>query len=160
VSAERVIKAMAREEISSLTIHGEKDQTDRSEVMAAFRKGTSRLLIATDVTARGIDINDVTHVINYDLPEKPENYVHRIGRTGRGFKKGLAVSFCSSEERAILSEIEELLGQKIEVIQVSKKDYKMIAGSPAALLNQSLSLSEMVEAEEKLFQKPARKKRK
>jgi len=67
--------------------------------MKAFRTGECKILIATDLSARGIDIPDVTHVINYDLPEKPENYVHRIGRTGRGFNKGIAVSFCSTEEK-------------------------------------------------------------
>ncbi len=109
VRAERVAKAMARVEIPTLTIHGEKDQTDRDQVMKSFRNGECPILIATDVSARGIDIPDVTHVINYDLPEKPENYVHRIGRTGRGFNKGIAVYFCASEEKPQLDEIQQLL---------------------------------------------------
>jgi ATP-dependent RNA helicase RhlE len=154
VRAERVAKALARAEIASLTIHGEKNQQERAEVMRDFREGRCAVLVATDVTARGIDIADVTHVINYDLPEKPENYVHRIGRTGRGFKKGLAISFCSSEERATLQEIETLLTQKIEVLKVSKNDYKAIA-EPAP----EMSLSEMIEAEEKYFKVSKRKKR-
>ena len=112
VRAERVAKAMERAEIATLTIHGEKDQLNRDEVMKSFRQGDCRILIATDVSARGIDIADVTHVVNYDLPEKPENYVHRIGRTGRGFNKGIAVSFCAQEEKKHLDAIEELLAKK------------------------------------------------
>ena len=91
VRAERVAKAMERANIATLTLHGEKDQTDRDQVMSDFREGKCKILIATDLSARGIDIANVTHVINYDLPEKPENYVHRIGRTGRGFNKGLSL---------------------------------------------------------------------
>lgn len=134
VRAERVAKAMERVNIPSLTLHGEKEQQDRNDVMKAFREGQCKLLIATDITARGIDIPDVTHVINYDIPEKPENYVHRIGRTGRGFNKGIAVSFCSKgEEMERLADIEELLGQKIEDIRVSKRDYKGIVEKPKDL---------------------------
>jgi ATP-dependent RNA helicase RhlE len=149
VRAERVAKAMARVHIETKTLHGEKDQTDREEVMRDFRSGACKILIATDVSARGIDIPDVTHVINYDLPEKPENYVHRIGRTGRGFNKGLAISFCSPEEKPRLQEIELLINKKIEVIKVSKTDYKTIIEPEADLpevLN--LSFSELIEQEE------------
>ncbi|MFV3407459.1 DEAD/DEAH box helicase [Bdellovibrio bacteriovorus] len=154
VRAERVAKALARVEVPSLTLHGEKDQTDRAEVMKAFRKGECKVLIATDLSARGIDIPDVTHVINYDLPEKPANYVHRIGRTGRGFNKGVAVSFCSAEEKPLLEEIQTLLGKTIEVIKVSKTDYEIIASQP----EHELSLQEIIEAAEASM-KP-RKKRK
>lgn len=156
VRAERVAKAMAREEIQTLTIHGEKDQTDRAEVMKAFRSGTCKILIATDLSARGIDIPDVTHVINYDLPEKSENYVHRIGRTGRGFNKGIAVSFCSQEEKPLLAEIETLLTKKIEVIKVSKSDYQMIA-TP---VEQDIDLSlQALLASEDNFKKSKRKRK-
>ncbi|WP_295903025.1 DEAD/DEAH box helicase [uncultured Bdellovibrio sp.] len=156
VRAERVAKAMERAEIPTLTIHGEKDQTNRAEVMKAFRTGECKVLIATDLSARGIDIPDVTHVINYDLPEKPENYVHRIGRTGRGFNKGIAVSFCSQEERPLLQDIEELLTKKIEVIKVSKVDYEIIASQP----EEGMSLQELIESEEKMIQAKKRKKKK
>ncbi|MFV8248170.1 DEAD/DEAH box helicase [Bdellovibrio bacteriovorus] len=154
VRAERVAKALARVEVQSLTLHGEKDQTDRAEVMKTFRKGDCKVLIATDLSARGIDIPDVTHVINYDLPEKSANYVHRIGRTGRGFNKGVAVSFCSNEEKPLLEEIQTLLGKPIEVIKVSKTDYEIIASQP----EHELSLQEIIEAAEASM-KP-RKKRK
>jgi ATP-dependent RNA helicase RhlE len=161
VRAERVAKAMARIEIETKTIHGEKDQTDRNEVMKAFRSGACKILIATDVSARGIDIPDVTHVINYDLPEKPENYVHRIGRTGRGMNKGIAVSFCSQEEKILLEEIETLLTKKIEVIKVSKHDYQIIKEIAEPLPINNMSIAEMIEAEEaRQSGKKNRKKRK
>jgi ATP-dependent RNA helicase RhlE len=87
-------------------------------------------LIATDISARGIDIPDVNYVINYDLPEKPENYVHRVGRTGRGVNKGVAVSFCSEEEKERLGEIQQFLNKEIEVMKIGKKDYAHTLGLP------------------------------
>lgn len=156
VRAERVAKAMARVDIQTLTIHGEKDQADRSEVMKAFRSGSCKVMIATDLSARGIDIPDVTHVINYDLPEKPENYVHRIGRTGRGFNKGIAVSFCSKEEKPLLEDIETLLTKKIEVIKVNKKDYEMIATPVEQDID--IRIQELIASEDN-FKKSKRKKK-
>lgn len=156
VRAERVAKAMGRVEIKTLTLHGEKDQADRAEVMAAFRKGTCKILIATDLSARGIDIPDVTHVINYDLPEKPENYVHRIGRTGRAFNKGIAVAFCAPEEKVFLDDIEALLTKKIEVIKVSKKNYEMITLPPM----HDVDFKALIEHEENLVKAAKRKKKK
>lgn len=123
VRAERVAKAMQRVSIPSITIHGEKDQDQRSEVMRKFKEGECPILIATDVSARGIDIPDVNYVINYDLPDKAENYVHRVGRTGRGVNKGIALSFCSEDEKEILSEIQLFLNKEIEVVKLGKKDY-------------------------------------
>lgn len=156
VRAERVAKAMERVNIPSLTLHGEKDQINRADVMKAFRAGECKLLIATDLSARGIDIPDVTHVINYDLPEKSANYVHRIGRTGRGFNKGIAVSFCSQDEKPLLQEIEELLNKKVEVIKVSKADYKMISEP----VTKEMNFQEMIEHEESLIKSMKRKKKK
>ncbi len=123
VRAERVAKAMARVDIATETLHGDKEQADRLVVLEKFRAGTVRVLIATDVSARGIDIANVDYVINYDLPDVAENYVHRVGRTGRGTHKGQAISFCSPEERPMLAEIEEYLTQPIRVMEVSKRDY-------------------------------------
>jgi ATP-dependent RNA helicase RhlE len=123
VRAERVAKAMERVSIPSITIHGEKDQGERSEAMRKFKEGECQILIATDVSARGIDIPDVNYVINYDLPEKAENYVHRVGRTGRGVNKGIALSFCSEDEKELLGEIQQFLNKEIEVIKLGKKDY-------------------------------------
>jgi ATP-dependent RNA helicase RhlE len=123
VRAERVLKAMERVGIKTLTMHGGKEQADRLEVMKAFKSGEVKVLIATDISARGIDIPNVEYVVNYDLPDQVENYVHRVGRTGRGNQKGLAVSFCSQEEKAILSEIEDFLGKGIKVVEIAKSDY-------------------------------------
>ena len=121
VRAERVFKAMERVEIKTVTIHGDKEQKDRLDVMTVFKSGEVKVLIATDVSARGIDIPDVDYVINYDLPDVAENYVHRVGRTGRGVKKGLAVSFCSPEEKPVLDEIETFLGQKVSALIIDKE---------------------------------------
>ncbi|WP_413287634.1 DEAD/DEAH box helicase [Bdellovibrio sp. HCB337] len=156
VRAERVAKALERAEIQSRTLHGEKDQTDRMDVLKDFRNGKFSILIATDVSARGIDINDVTHVINYDLPENPENYVHRIGRTGRGFNKGIAVSFCAQEEKKLLEDIEATINKKIDVMKVSKAGYEMIT-KPVDL---SLDLKALIEAEEARIENAKRRKKK
>jgi ATP-dependent RNA helicase RhlE len=123
VRAERVSQAMERVGIQSLSMHGGKEQADRLSVMSRFKTGSVKILIATDVSARGIDIPNVDYVVNYDLPEETENYVHRVGRTGRGVNKGVAVSFCSSEEKDLLKTIEEYLGKEINVLEIDKKDY-------------------------------------
>lgn len=124
VRAERVQKALKRVNLNALTIHSGKDQKERFSVMKQFRNGQVLLLIATDVSARGIDIPDVDFVVNYDLPEQTENYVHRVGRTGRGTRKGKAVSFCSAEEKPLLKEIEVYLAQDIQVLEIDKGDYQ------------------------------------
>jgi ATP-dependent RNA helicase RhlE len=123
VRAERVAAAMKRVFIDAETIHGGKDQEDRFLVMDRFKSGETKILIATDVSARGIDIPNVEFVVNYDIPEQSENYVHRIGRTGRGKNKGFAISFCSPDEKDYLKAIEELIGKPIHLIQISKINY-------------------------------------
>jgi ATP-dependent RNA helicase RhlE len=124
VRAERVCKALERVGIASQTIHGNKDQDERSMVMTNFKEGTNKVVIATDVSARGIDIPNVEYVVNYDLPEVAENYVHRVGRTGRGTQKGIAMSFCSPEEKEILTEIEGFLTKEITVMEIKKHEYE------------------------------------
>jgi ATP-dependent RNA helicase RhlE len=124
VRAERVSKALERAGIASLTIHGDKEQGQRFDVMDQFRQGKVKILIATDVSARGIDIAGVDCVVNYDLPEEPGQYVHRVGRTGRGNQRGLALAFCSSEEKNLLGEIEEYLQKEITVLTLDKGTYK------------------------------------
>lgn len=123
VRAERVKAAMDRVNINSETLHGDKEQQDRLQVLNKFRTGEAKLLIATDVSARGIDIANVDYVVNYDLPEVPENYVHRVGRTGRGTQKGDAISFCSTEEKPMLAEIEAYLNKPIHVMELDKLDF-------------------------------------
>ncbi|QHL86971.1 DEAD/DEAH box helicase [Nibribacter ruber] len=123
VRAERVHEAMKRVGIVTETLHGDKDQKERLTSLNRFKKGDVKVLVATDVSSRGIDIPSVEYVVNYDLPEVPENYVHRVGRTGRGTHKGKSVSFCSPEEKPILDEIEKFLGKPIKVLEIAKDDY-------------------------------------
>lgn len=125
VRAERVFAAMERVGIQTLTLHGDKAQADRLQVMDAFRKDEAKVLIATDVSARGIDIPGVQYVINYDVPDVPENYVHRVGRTGRGMEKGIAISFCAKEEKPLLDEIQTFLGKPIDVLEIDRDIYTM-----------------------------------
>jgi ATP-dependent RNA helicase RhlE len=158
VRAERVAKAMGRVGIETLTIHGEKDQCDRAEVMKAFKAGACQILIATDVSARGIDIPDVHYVLNYDLPDKAENYVHRVGRTGRGFKKGIAISFCSKEEKSRLEEIQGFLDQKIDVIELTKKDYAFTVTHPSGEHTLEELLKEIDREEEEKREKKKKRK--
>ncbi|MEO9803769.1 MAG: DEAD/DEAH box helicase [Reichenbachiella sp.] len=124
VRAERVYTAMSRVKIETQTIHGDKDQSERNKVMSAFRSGKNKILIATDVSARGIDIPNVDFVVNYDLPDEPENYVHRVGRTGRGKQKGQAITFCSPEEKTLLSEIEKYTHTPIQVMDIEWNAYQ------------------------------------
>jgi ATP-dependent RNA helicase RhlE len=123
VRAERVYSAMQRVQIETLTMHGDKEQEDRLAVMNDFKSGKVNILIATDLSARGIDIDNVDYVINYDLPDLPENYIHRVGRTGRGVKSGKAVSFCSTEEKTLLKNIEDFLGYEINKLEIDKETY-------------------------------------
>ena len=157
VRAERLFKAMERVEIKCLTIHGDKEQKDRIEVMRQFSTGEAKVLIATDVSARGIDIPDVDYVINYDLPDVAENYVHRVGRTGRGIRKGLAVSFCSPEEKIILDEIETFLGQKIKVLIIDKEEYTATIDFSAENPNDWKALLKEEEKNAKSFPKKKKK---
>jgi len=101
--ADRVERILSRSGIRVEAIHGDKSQGAREKALSAFKKGTIRVLVATDIAARGLDIVDLSHVVNYDLPNEPEAYVHRIGRTGRAGASGIAVSFCSFEERPLLA---------------------------------------------------------
>lgn len=126
VRCERVVAAMERVGIHAEAMHGGKDQQDRFAILERFRKGENTLLITTDVAARGIDIPNVDYVINYDLPDQEEQYVHRVGRTGRGEKKGQALSFCSPDERPLLEAIEAYIGSDIEELEINKHDYKAI----------------------------------
>ena len=113
--ADKVVKELDREGIQAMAIHGNKSQSARQNALAAFKSGQIRVLVATDIAARGIDIAELSHVFNYDLPNEPETYIHRIGRTGRAGRDGIAVSFCCFDELDYLKDIEKLIGQKIPV---------------------------------------------
>src|SRR5690606_40722298 len=115
--ADKVVKFLAKADISSAAIHGNKSQNARQNALKNFKSGDLQVLVATDIAARGIDIDELTHVFNFDLPNVPETYVHRIGRTGRAGNTGIAISFCSPEERKELKDIEKLAAIKIPVIE-------------------------------------------
>ena len=115
--ADKVARILGKSGIKAEAIHGNKSQNARVKAMNNFRDRTTRVLIATDIAARGIDIDHLSHVINYDLPNIPETYVHRIGRTGRAGRSGVAFSFCDSEEKVYLKDIERLIGRHIAEIQ-------------------------------------------
>ena len=113
--ANRLVKYLQKDGFSAAPIHGNKSQSARERALAGFKDGTIRVLVATDLASRGLDVDDVSHVFNYDLPNEPESYVHRIGRTGRAGRTGIAISFCDATEGEYLRDIEKLIGQRIPV---------------------------------------------
>ncbi|MFC3773234.1 DEAD/DEAH box helicase [Paenibacillus sp. GCM10012303] len=114
--ADRIVRGLTKVKITAQAIHGDKSQNARQEALNNFKSGATRLLVATDIAARGIDIEELSHVINFNLPNIAETYVHRIGRTGRAGLSGIAISFCENEEIPYLKEIEKLTKQRIPVI--------------------------------------------
>lgn len=115
--ANKVVKQLVAAHINAAAIHGNKSQSARTAALAGFKSGKVRALVATDIAARGLDVDGITHVVNYDLPEDPETYVHRIGRTARAGADGDAVSFCAARERESLRDIEKLIRKSIPVDQ-------------------------------------------
>jgi ATP-dependent RNA helicase RhlE len=115
--ADKVVRKLNKAGIQSEAIHGNKSQNARQRALGNFKDGRTKVLVATDIAARGIDVDKLSLVINFDLPNIPETYVHRIGRTGRASESGVALSFCMGEERPYLKDIEKLINQKIEVIK-------------------------------------------
>ncbi len=116
--ADRLAKKLSRADIEASVIHGDKSQNARLKALARFKEGQVRVMVATDVAARGIDVDQVSHVVNYELPNEPESYVHRIGRTGRGGATGIAISFCDPTEREYLDDIAKLTRKKLQVLPV------------------------------------------
>lgn len=127
--ADRVVRQLAKANVTAQAIHGEKSQSARQLALNNFKNKTVRVLVATDIAARGIDIDELSHVINYDLPEIPETYVHRIGRTGRAGRDGVAISFCDFDEKALLADIESLIRKHI--IEVKEHPYPLLNNFPA-----------------------------
>ncbi len=115
--ADRIVRFLARDMESAAAIHGNKSQGQRERALKGFRDGNTRVLVATDIAARGIDVPGITHVINFDLPNIPDSYVHRIGRTARAGRDGMAISFCDVDEREYLRDIERLIRMKLDVIE-------------------------------------------
>jgi len=114
--ADKVVKDLVRNGIRAQAIHGNKSQSARDKALKDFKNRTIRVLVATDVASRGIDVDKLTHVINYEIPEQAETYVHRIGRTGRAGETGVALSFCSADEKPYLKNIHKLIHRNIEVV--------------------------------------------
>jgi ATP-dependent RNA helicase RhlE len=153
--ANRISEFLEKSGITSAAIHGNKSQTARQNALENFRKGKTRVLIATDIAARGIDIDDITHVINFDLPNVSEDYVHRIGRTARAGASGAAISFCDSEEKAFLKDIEKLIGKTI--LLVIDHPFHSQAVSDSKLLSKGKAKA-LIEARNKLPNGPRRQK--
>jgi ATP-dependent RNA helicase RhlE len=114
--ADKVARQLAKDGIPATAIHGNKSQGQRERTLSSFKNGKMRVLVATDIAARGIDVDGITHVVNHDLPEVPETYVHRIGRTARAGARGVAISLCGPEEHGLLADIEKLIRRKIDVV--------------------------------------------
>jgi len=115
--ADKLARKLSKLSIPADAIHGNKSQNQRQRVLNKFRKGNIQILVASDVAARGIDIDDITHVINYELPEQAETYVHRIGRTGRAGSDGIAISLCTDEEKKYMFDIEMLLNKRLPIVE-------------------------------------------
>lgn len=113
--ADKLVKQLSKTGIGAAAIHGDKSQSARQRALSDFKNSSIRVLVATDIASRGIDINELPHVVNYELPNVPETYVHRIGRTGRAGKEGVAVSFCDMEQRSELKDIQKLIGFEMPV---------------------------------------------
>lgn len=132
--ADKIAKNLNRSGIPAAAIHGDKSQNSRQAALHNFKTRKTRILVATDIAARGIDIDELSHVINYELPNVPETYVHRIGRTGRAGASGIAISFCDYEEKIFLKDIQKLINQLIPVVKGHTFDAPLMHG------NQQLSV--------------------
>jgi ATP-dependent RNA helicase RhlE len=135
--ADKIVRNLHKKKIEATAIHGNKSQNQRQKALNDFKEGKKRVLVATDIAARGIDIDKLRHVINYDIPNEPETYVHRIGRCGRAGEEGISISLCEPEENAFISDIEKLTRQKIEIV----------SGHPFPQTDRPMNASEKKEAE-------------
>lgn len=132
--ADRVVKDLRAHNIKADAIHGNKSQPQRQNALANFKSGRLKVLVATDIAARGIDVDNLTHVVNFDLPNVPETYVHRIGRTGRAGSEGVSFSFCDGEEIPLLKDINKLIGIKIPAVE---HPYEKVKAAPQQPLERS-----------------------
>jgi len=143
--ADKVVKDLQRSNIGAAAIHGNKSQNARQRALNDFKTGALRVLVATDIAARGIDVDQLSHVINYELPDVPETYVHRIGRTGRAGASGIAIAFCDAEEKVNLKDIQKLIGIQIPIVtdhpyamsNISLTNFKPISKQPQQQRNHS-----------------------
>ena len=139
--ADRVVRHLVSAGIEATAIHGNKSQPQRERALAGFRDGRTRVLVATDIAARGIDVDGVSHVINFELPNVPEDYVHRVGRTARAGATGIAIAFCSDEERPYLRDIEKLTRCSLRALPLAAPRNGPIEHATEAKLPQEGSLT-------------------
>ena len=132
--ADKVVKELSRAGIGAEAIHGNKSQNARQRALGNFKSGQTRVLVATDIAARGIDVDNLSHVINFELPNVPETYVHRIGRTGRAGASGIAFSFCDMEEKEFLRDIQKLISTSVPIVT----DHPYAMSDSSLILNKSL----------------------
>ena len=137
--ADKIVRMLGKAGIEANAIHGNKSQNARQRALGHFKNGRTNVLVATDIAARGIDVEELSHVINYDLPNVPETYVHRIGRTGRAGASGMALSFCDTEEKAYLRDIQKLIDQKIPVVEDHPFQLELVSESASAPANRQNS---------------------
>ncbi|HET9826836.1 MAG TPA: DEAD/DEAH box helicase [Chitinophagaceae bacterium] len=135
--ADRVARDLNRNNVNAEAIHGNKSQNERQRVLNGFKNKRTRVLVATDIAARGIDIDELSHVINFDLPDIPETYVHRIGRTGRAGATGVAISFCDYDEKISLADIQKLIAKKIPAVKDHPFDVALMHPQQKPVLQQS-----------------------
>jgi ATP-dependent RNA helicase RhlE len=128
--ADRITRDLKKSGINAEAIHGNKSQNERQRALTNFKNRQTRILVATDIAARGIDIDELGHVFNFDLPDVPETYIHRIGRTGRAGANGIAISFCDYEEKICLADIQKLIAKKITVIKDHPYDVALMHSQP------------------------------
>jgi ATP-dependent RNA helicase RhlE len=133
--ADRIVRQLEKSGVTSAALHGNKTQNARQRILASFRSAQTRVLVATDIAARGIDVDGISHVINFDLPTEPETYLHRIGRTARAGAEGIAISFCGPDEQHLLRDIERFLKAKIPVDQLGLGPVEFAATSSSAGAN-------------------------
>jgi ATP-dependent RNA helicase RhlE len=133
--ADRVVRHLERAGIEATALHADKSQAQRTRALDGFRTGEVRVLVATDIAQRGLDVTGITHVINYDVPQQPEDYVHRIGRTGRAAQSGDAFTFMSTDEISMVRTIERMLGTPIPRISVPGYDFGTVAEGQLAAVS-------------------------
>jgi len=156
--ADKVVKILADGKIKSQAIHGDKSQSARQSALNSFKKGDIRVLVATDIAARGIDIDELSHVINYNLPNMAETYVHRIGRTGRAGLGGTAVSFCEYEEKQFLKDIQKLIKKTINVVEDNPYPMMVNHALPKAEKPPRRQMLVRIEPDKNKYKKDASKK--
>lgn len=155
--ANKVVDKLVKAGISAAGIHGDKSQSARQKALEDFRNGDVRVLVATDIAARGIDIDGITHVINFELPHIPESYVHRIGRTARAGASGHSVAFCTAEERSFMFAIEKITRQTVTVVKDQPFHSEAVANAPVMSLGKAKAQLESQRRENRAKHRPQRK---